>query len=228
MDRWFLRHKRYALRPKKNLKLILLPLFLIFLSVAALIVFDQKILPAAMTISHIQAKAQANQVIDSSIQETIEQMKVTSSDFFAGNMTTGMNAFSVNTILINELCSRLSVCMTNKVMNISDEKITVPLGALTGTGIFSNLGPEIPFYIRPMGQAQADYETSFVSVGINQTNFRIWLNVRIEIQIVNPLSQEKVLLTRKIMLVDTVIHGEVPSQYLDLGGQNKNTSPSYE
>lgn len=52
------------------------------------------------------------------------------------------------------------------------------------------------------------------SAGINQTNYKIWLTVNITVSLANPIYSKNVNMTRKIMLVDTVIKGEVPSSYL--------------
>lgn len=216
MKRWFWRPNRYQYKSNKKLSVFVLPILIFLLSMCVLFVFDKKILPAAIEISHVQARTQANKIINDSVNKTLEDMKVESSDFFAGNTTEGMNAFSVNTVLINTLCSNLSKNMTEKLERIENEKISIPMGSLSGTTIFSNVGPNIVFYMKPMGDTLADYETQFASVGINQTNFKIWLNIKLEIQIVNPLLKEKVTMTRKIMLVDTVIHGEVPDRYLDI------------
>ena len=67
-----------------------------------------------------------------------------------------------------------------------------------------------------MGSAEVDYETEFISAGINQTNYKIWLTVDITVSLANPLYSKRVNMTRKIMLVDTIIKGEVPSNYLGI------------
>ena len=66
-----------------------------------------------------------------------------------------------------------------------------------------------------MGQSHVDYETSFVSVGINQTNFKVWLDVITEIQMVNPLEKDIVKTNRKVMIIDSVIKGNVPQTYFE-------------
>lgn len=66
------------------------------------------------------------------------------------------------------------------------------------------------------GEAEVDYETEFTSAGINQTNYKIWLTVNITISLVNPLYDRKANLSRKIMLADTVIKGDLPSNYFNI------------
>lgn len=200
-----------------NWKLLLIPLFFIVVSICILIQFDRKILPSAAAISHMQAKNMANKLIDASVKDTLDEMKINSSDFFIDSGTGAINSFSANTMLINEVCANVSTNISTDLEKLADERIDIPFGVLSGIEILSNIGPDISFSLMPMGEVAVDYDTSFNSVGINQTNFKIWMNVNIAIQIVNPLKKEKIVLERKLMLVDTVINGEVPGQYLEFG-----------
>ena len=77
----------------------------------------------------------------------------------------------------------------------------------------------ISFKLMEHGSAYVDYDTSFESAGINQTNFKIWINVMINVRIVNPLVSKSVEVQRKIMLIDTVIKGDIPMGYLNISGQ---------
>ncbi len=209
-------HKKRRYR-KKVPFILLLPVFLVLVCVIAMIQFDRKILPQALAISHLQAKSKANSVIDNSINETLENMEIKSSDFFIGNETGNIDSFSADTILINRFCTNVSQNIGKNLEALSDEMIEIPLGAVSGVYMFANLGPKISFTLMPMGESVVDYETSFTAVGINQTNFKIWINVNMGVQIVNPLIEEKVTLSRKLMLVDTVINGQVPESYLEFG-----------
>lgn len=194
---------------------MILPCLFILLGICILIQFDRKFLPSAMAISHMQAKSLANKMIDESVEKILKEKQVHSADFFIGGNTGGVNSFSANTMLINEICSSVSDSITNALDKIMNEKIDVPFGMLTGIDFLANTGPSISFSIRPMGETEVDYDTSFVSVGINQTNFKVWMNIKITIQVINPLKKEKVMMTRKLMLVDTVINGEVPEWYME-------------
>ena len=68
----------------------------------------------------------------------------------------------------------------------------------------------------PAGDTTVDYETEFTSAGINQTNYKIWLTVNITISLVNPIYDRNISMNRKIMLADTIIKGDLPSNYIDI------------
>lgn len=192
--------------------------FIIFIAVFIVVQLNNKILPSAIAISHLQAQNKSNIVIDTAVKNSIAEMNIKSSDFIIDNNDSKITSFSANTILINELCSTVSENIVKEIEKIKDENIEVPLGVVMGLDTLANIGPNITFNLREQGAADVDYETAFNAVGINQTNFKIWINVKIMIQIVNPLRQETISMQRKLMLVDTVINGEVPGTYMDFNG----------
>lgn len=208
-----LARKRYKKR-QPFFKAVVFIVFIFFIILLFMSCIDNKVFDIVIEISHMKSKLLANEMINQSVKNTIQKMNIASSDFFIDNAS-DLNSISANTILINDFCANVSDEITKQLMEISDERIKVPLGSATGIDFFSNMGPEIPFSLRPEGTTEVDYETGFESVGINQVNFKIWINVNLVVQIVNPLRKEKMILTRKIMLVDTVISGQVPNQYLD-------------
>lgn len=203
-------------RKKKNLKLkkYLIFLFIIILLILSYIYIsktDSKFFETVFSISQAMSKETTNKIIDSAVEKTIKNMNLSSKDFLINDNTSVM----IDTILINRFCTELSSNVSNGILNISNEKIYIPLGAATNIDFFANFGPKIPFTLHQVGETDVDYETSFESAGINQTNFKIWINININIRIVNPLKDRNVSMIRKIMLVDTVIIGDVPSQYLN-------------
>ena len=117
-------------------------------------------------------------------------------------------------ICLTEAKERSSAYITEKLVNMENNEVKIPYGAASGIAMFANSGPEISFRIKPVGGTDVDYKTEFMSAGINQTNYKIWLTVNITVSLANPIYSKNVNMTRKIMLVDTVIKGEVPSSYL--------------
>ena len=193
-------------------------LLVFFLLIAACVLFfsflDQKLVPPLKEISHMQCKAAANKIIDSSAAEILSEMELTESALLTPNLQG--EGYIANTALINRFCSKFSASITDGLTKLQDEKIGIPLGAVTNWSLFANMGPEIPFTLVPMGAVKVDYDSAFLSVGINQINYKIWLNISMELKIVNPLYQENVTLERKIMLADIVFSGKVPEQYFQM------------
>ncbi|MFI3174955.1 MAG: sporulation protein YunB [Bacillota bacterium] len=190
---------------------VMLSILFLFLCI---ITFEKSVLPSLMELSHARTKNMANEILDHTLQDLLQESELTTKDFIIE--TTSGDQMYINSHTINRFCSDLSLRLNSKIGDISEETIYIPIGAATNLSFFSDTGPTIPFYIFPVGIVTSDYETEFSATGINQTNYKIWIYITIEIQIVNPFYKESVAMHKKIMLVDTIIRGEVPEQYVSL------------
>ena len=161
----------------------------------------------------MQCKAYANRLIDEAAEEIFFHQNTPGSELLPA---VNENRFVTNTALINRYCSSFSSEINKKISEIPYEEISIPLGAAWGLGFLADTGPKVPFTFYPMGSVNVDYETEFLSAGINQINYKIWLEIAMEIKIVNPLSDEKVTLQRKILLADMVLSGNVPDHYFQM------------
>lgn len=173
------------------------------------------VMPIAVKLCLNDAKEKANRVINNSVNKALEDSGINYSDLFRVSRENDITMITTDTAAINTLCANISEYITEEMTELENDEINVPYGATTGVGILANYGPPIIFEIMPAGGTEVDYETEFNSAGINQTNYKIWLTVNITISLVNPLYDKDMSMNRKLMLVDTVINGEVPDYYRD-------------
>ena len=177
---------------------------------------DSYFMKTIITTAEFETKEYANDIINKSINETIDNMNVSYNDFLIKTNEYNFYSISANTILINKFCTELNNNILKKLNNNISRNINIPFGSVFGIEIFSNLGPDINFEIVPIGNTLVNYETSFESVGINQTNFKIWIDIVIVIKIVNPLQKKELQLNRKVMLINTIINGDIPNNYINI------------
>jgi len=196
--------------------------FLIFSFIFFLIQFDKKALPIVLSISQKYATTEVNNKINFVIESIISDMKVKSSDFYENTIDKNnkLNYLEVNSMLINEICNKSAVKISKELNKMKENKITLPIGIISGFGSISNFGPKIKIEIMPMGDAMVDYETKFDAVGINQINFQVWLNIETNVNIINPFYNDEIKIKRKLMLVNTIFNGDVPNTYLGLQNEN--------
>lgn len=184
-----------------------------FLTIRGFSFLDKGLSRVSTEISAFQAQNAVVSIIDQSLQETMAEYDLSAGDFLTES---GNGTIAADAVRINEFCASLSEKLTDAFALLEKEKIPVPLGALTGTEFFANTGPSLTFVLQPAGMAQVDYETALEESGINQMHFKIWLNIAAQIRVVNPLHSEVFPMERKIMLVDIVFAGDVPSHYFQL------------
>ncbi len=203
-------------RRKRKILSLLLPALLLF---ACIFLLEKSLLPPLKEISHIQCRTTANQIINQATADLLANAELHTEDLLM--RSADGESYTANTAYINRFCSLLSQDMTKRLESLPKEVIRIPLGAVTRWGTLANRGPAVPFTLLPMGAVKVDYETDFTSVGINQINYKIWLAIKIELRVVNPLDQEDITLERKIMLADLVFSGKVPEHYFQITSPNE-------
>ncbi len=178
---------------------------------------DQLMMPSVIEIATLTAKNQINQMVNESIRRISDDLGIVSTDFFI--KTTDPNGkidtLSVNTILVNDICSRLSSDLSVTFLQLNPDTISIPIGTALGIKALANIGPKYPIKVMPVGEVSIDYESSFTSEGINQINLQIWITIQATVQIVNPLQNREIVVTRNMPLINTVISGEVPPTYIN-------------
>lgn len=195
---------------------LVLPLFLIYKQ------YDENILPSVLTMAEFKAKAIATDVMNEAFNEFVTQNNIKSDDLvtYFYNDEGKVVEYGVNTIKINEICTGVMKNMSNKFKVLDACTLEIPIGNLTGSEIFANHGPKLRVKIQPVGTATINYDREFVDTGINQINHRVWLDIISEIQIVIPLATKHIDIAQKFTLVDRVLNGEVPPNFVNVPESN--------
>ena len=233
---WFKRYKyRYRRTPQKQnttyggwvskktnfqhkIQGIIALIFIIATFFMIYIQLDQEVMPSVMAMAKLKATTVATQIINEAVNESLMSIQVTESDFLSYdyNDQGELVSWNVNAILINTLCADIVEKATEKLQNIGEVAFKIPLGNLTGSRIFANLGPDIGVEVLPIGAMKADYKNQIASTGINQINHTVWLDLETVIQVVVPLFSEEVVVQRRVMLVDKMLSGKVPPSYVNI------------
>lgn len=178
---------------------------------------DNKIKIIVDANTDILANTIAAKTIDNAINSIIKQRDIHSESFIIKNADNSGNiaTLSANTLLINEICSELAVQISEQLCRLGLQKIEIPIGTITGITTFLNRGIKISVEVLPSGTAKVNYNTEFYSTGINQLKFKVWLNIDVVVNIITPSENRKVIVNRKLTLVDTIIKGDVPPTYIN-------------
>ncbi|WP_058485802.1 sporulation protein YunB [Defluviitalea phaphyphila] len=211
---------RKSFMKKLIIKFIALAIFILLIVIS--ITLDRKIMPTVMTIAHIKANTITTEAISKAISDTFKEKNIIAQDLvmYDYNENGEVISWSINTPLINELSADIVVRVSKQLENMPSTSIKVPLGNLIGNSMFANIGPEINVKILQIGSAVINYDREFKSTGINQINHTVWLNIDTMIQIVIPLASDKIKVSRKVILIDKVLSGKVPPNYVDTTRDN--------
>ena len=180
--------------------------------------FDRAILPIVLEAAELSLQTEMNNVIHRVISEIIRERGITAEDFYTQHedAVAGAPAFSVNTVLINDISNEAALRISLYLNTMEPEVASIPMGMLLGLDTLSQVGPRFTFAMAPIGNALVTHDSQFFAVGINQTHFSIGLTIEAIVRIINPVHSFEVAVNRHITLVNTVITGVVPDTYLNL------------
>ena len=215
---WRVRRRRF-LRRVLLLGLLLLALFL---------AIDRNFRPLVFSLAEARSAAMASQVLSGALAEAIED-GVTYEELMNVKMDQNgqVALLSANTMAMNRLAARAGDAALRRLNNMSSERVTVPLGAVLGTTLFSGSGPGVPVSIVPIGSIFTDFATEFEACGINQTRHKVYLQVTANIRIVIPTGAKTTKVSANMLVAESIIVGRVPEGFVgyDLTEEELNLVP---
>lgn len=134
------------------------------------------------------------------------------------------NILKTDVSVINEIASEIALQVVNKLKDLEKENIKIPIGVISGNKYLSGMGPSININIKPSGNVITELKTEFKAQGINQTVYRIYLEIICNEKILTSYNTIDTQIVNQILLVETVIVGNVPTTYYNLEGVDKENS----
>lgn len=125
-------------------------------------------------------------------------------------------------VVINEIASDIAVSIQEQLSKLENQNVSIPVGSLFANNFLAGVGPNIKLKVIPAGNVKTDIQTEFVSTGINQTMYRIYLELECEVEILTPFNTINSIIKNQVLLVETVIIGEIPSSYYNLEGMSSS------
>ncbi|NLY51370.1 MAG: sporulation protein YunB [Firmicutes bacterium] len=198
---------------------VIVSLLLFFLIVSTVIAFwyvDFRVKPVVQRWAQQRGVNIATRAINNAIQ-AIMVTGIDSADLvhFQKDQVGRIVGVSFEWGKINNIVSNLTNRIQSAINTTVNEEIPVPIGQLTGVAFLAGLGPKIPVRIIPVGAVDTTPKIEFLEKGINQTFYRIYLDVRTSVRIVVPLVKSDVEVRSSIPIVEQWIVGEVPQVYLN-------------
>ena len=208
------RYRSHKLTLKRKFLILFILLLIVMLGV--FVFFNVYVNPIIITISQAKIKSMTTKAVNSAVQTVINNTDVYDEliDIMSdadGNIT----MFQVKSIQINKLSKDISRTAQQNLELASSEGVAIPLGTLSGISVLVGLGPNINFYVSPIGSIQSSFSSEFTSAGINQTNHRIYLTLDTSVSLVLPTSTKTVNTKSHILICESIIIGKVPDTYLN-------------
>lgn len=128
-----------------------------------------------------------------------------------------ITAVSANMTRINALASDILREVIDSTSG-GEIDISIPLGNLVGSNLLLGRGPKIPVKVVLLTSSYADFRNEISSAGINQLKHQIILEITVQIDVLMPWDMETADIPSEVLIAETVIVGDVPDTYFDMGG----------
>ena len=172
--------------------------------------------PVLEDVAEVRVKELAAESINDSIIQLMEEMPEGQFLNFETDEEGYISMVSANTTYMNEFSSEVIKLIHENLGSIEGERVRVPVGAVLESDVLSQIGPYMELKIEPIGNVSIDFSTEFISEGINQTKYKVFMEVEGAVRPVIPFVDEEYEVSTVIPVAETVIVGKVPQTYLSL------------
>lgn len=135
--------------------------------------------------------------------------------------TSNVSSVIINTKLVNQVLKEAHLVIEDVFDEHLEEyflDLEIPLGTLISKSIFSGIGPIIRIPITPVGSYKIDILTNTTTYGINNSLVELYLSIEVDIEALIPLQKKEFPCATQIIILSTIIQGEVPKYYYSSNG----------
>jgi sporulation protein YunB len=178
---------------------------------------ENKIRPIIKSMAEAHARTIGARITSEAINEEIARNNLSYDDLisFEKSENGKISALKTNILNVNKLKSMLSAVILDKLSNMKDINLYIPVGNLLNGEFLSGRGPEIEVILLPVGSVATDITNVFTTAGINQTRHQIMLEVLVSVSIIMPFSVENTDISTSVSIAETIIVGDVPNMYME-------------
>ena len=171
-----------------------------------------------------------NRLVTEAINDAINSGDIQYDDLitFQKDANGRITAFQSNMASFNRLQADITGDVLQRLAEVSDTELAIPLGTLTGSALLAGRGPKFRVRMQSVGSCSAHFENVFDHAGINQTTHSILLYVDVSVTILLPGFSTYTKVSNAFSVAETVIVGDVPDTYTYFDSENDQTEDAYE
>lgn len=125
-----------------------------------------------------------------------------------------ITAVSIDT----EHVGQVSSLVLERMMDGDDGQVEldIPLETLFGVNFLPGLKLPLPVRILVLTTSDVSYHNELMSAAINQSKYQLYLNVKMDLDILVPWEHQAETVGTNVLLAETVIVGKVPQTYVEV------------
>ncbi len=114
---------------------------------------------------------------------------------------------------INIITAYITERIADDLSGEEGSRVLVPAGTFSGISFLGGVGPDIKIEIFQVGSPDIEIVSSLESAGVNQSVYKLYANITLELSAVMPTRNVDITIERQLLISETVIIGEVPDVF---------------
>lgn len=192
---------------------------IIILLVFALITYyyiEVNIRPTLGSICEIQAKVIASRIINETVRDELNRNSIKDQILVPSYDKQGkINMIRTDAMIMNNISNNIAKNVQQKIVKLEQQQFTIPLFTALDSQLLAGKGPNLNFSILHQGSVLVDFVTEFEESGINQTRYKIYITVEVDMRVISPVTTSILTVKNNVLIAEIVIVGEVPESYMN-------------
>ena len=225
--RWRRRYRPPMTRAQKA-RLGCLLAALCLMTLLSVLAFHRKTLLGGLAVTRVSNSV--NRLVTEAVNDAVNSGEIQYDELiaFQKDASGRITAFQSNMAAFNRLQADITGDVLQRLAEVSDTELSIPLGTLTGSALLAGRGPRFRVRMQSVGSCSAHFENAFEHAGINQTTHSILLYVDVSVSILLPGFNTSAKVSNAFSVAETVIVGDVPDTYTYFDSENDLAEDAYE
>ena len=169
----------------------------------------------AERIAELQANETVAAVLERHATECSSMIRVTYND------RQMLSSVMADASVVNTIKTAVAAELTQRLGSMSSLSADIPIGTLTGPDWLSGMGPLVRFPISVSASVLTAVSSSLEAVGMNQSAYKVLLEVHIVMGIIVPDGRTSVAVDTTFPMAEAVLLGEVPDTLTEVYGDDQ-------
>ena len=186
--------------------------------IASALILRARLRPYVVSLTDMEGRRLGSAAINEGVVAVFAGEKLTYGDVVEVSYSSDgkVIALHADAERLNSLRLAVGDAVSNALSESPPASIRVSLGSLLGE-LFAGRGISVGVKLDSVGTVDVDFSSEFSSAGINQTLHRIKMTVEVRFTLLAATYRVDTLSTCVFNLAETVIVGDVPENYTDIG-----------
>ena len=220
MENKLYRRNRFTFKRPKKIKIVkVIVLVILSIIIFAIYSFCISAYPIFKASCESSAKSLTVRTINTEINNLMKNYSYEDLVTVDKDVNGKVNFIRTNSRVVNEIMTQLAINVQKDIDCAERTNVYINLGSVYGISVLKYIGPKFKIELETSGNIETNLKNEFQSVGINQTLHKLILNVTTKISVLTPFGSFGNPIESNVLLVESVIVGEIPDTYYDFNGE---------